>query len=86
LQIWEWGKSNKLVNVTKQFPNEIKRHSRAALAGLKSGHTLGNLLAYVGDLCLLNRKKLAIKELHRFNSDTETNDKITAQLKSANYL
>jgi hypothetical protein len=86
LQIWEWGKSNKLVNVTKQFPNEIKRHSLAALAALKSEHTRGNLLAYIGDLCLLNRKKLAIKELHRLNSDTETNDKITAQLKSANYI
>ncbi|CAN5485913.1 hypothetical protein BH10CYA1_BH10CYA1_23620 [soil metagenome] len=86
IQIWRWGKGNQLVNVTKEFRSEIKRHSHSALAQLKVDHTRGNLLAYVGDLCLLNRKMTALKELHRLNSDTETNDKITAQLKNAHYL
>ncbi len=80
------GKGNQLVNVTKEFRSEIKRHCHAALADFKVSHTRGGLLAYVGDLCLLNRKTQAMKELHRLNSDTETNDKITAQLKHAHYL
>ncbi|MBI2812089.1 MAG: hypothetical protein HYX67_14830 [Candidatus Melainabacteria bacterium] len=86
IQIWRWGKGAKLVNVTKQFPYEIKRHMNACLKQWKIDHTRANVLGYVGDLCLLNRKTTAIKELHRLNSDTETNDKITAQLKAANYL
>lgn len=86
IQIWRWGKGNKLVNVTKQFPSEIKRHMHACLAQWKIDHNRSNVLGYVGDLCLLNRKSMAIKELHRLNSDTETNDKITAQLKAAHYL
>lgn len=86
IQIWRWGKANKLVNVTKQYPLEIKQHMNACLKQWKIDHTRSNVLGYVGDLCLLNRKAMAIKELHRLNSDTETNDKITAQLKAAHYL
>jgi hypothetical protein len=86
LQIWQWGKGNKLVNVTAQFPTEIKRHSRAALAEFKSEHSQSNLLGYIGDLCLLHQKTKALKELKRLNSDTETNDKIIAQLKAAKYF
>ncbi len=86
LQIWQWGKGNKLVNVTTQFPTEIKRHSRAALAEFKTEHSGSNLLGYIGDLCLLHQKTKALKELKRLNSDTETNDKIIAQLKAAKYF
>ncbi|MBS1956076.1 MAG: hypothetical protein JST89_17970 [Cyanobacteria bacterium SZAS-4] len=86
IQIWRWGKGNKLVNVTKQFPGEIERHMNACLKQWKIDHTRSSVLGYVGDLCLLNRKNTAMKELHRLNSDTETNDKITAQLKAAHYL
>jgi hypothetical protein len=75
-----------LVNVTNEFPYQIKQHMHAALAQFNKDHGRANLLGYVGDLCLLNRKSKAIKELHRLNSDTETNDKITAQLKKSNYL
>lgn len=86
MQIWRWGKGNKLVNVTKQFPSEIKRHADACLKQWKIDHNRANVLGYVGDLCLLNRKSMAMQELHRLNSDTQTNDKITAQLKAAHYL
>lgn len=86
IQIWRWGKGHKLVDITRQFPNEIEKHAHAAYAQWKKDHTRASLLAYVGDLCLLNQKKSALKALHRMNSDTETNDKITAQLKDANYL
>jgi hypothetical protein len=86
LQIWQWGKGHELINVTNQFPREIKKHSLAALAEFKHNHTRGSLLGYVGDLCLLKQPELAMKELHRLNSATETNDKITAQLKNAHYM
>lgn len=86
IQIWGWGKQNKLVDITRQFPKEIEKHAHAAYAQWKKDHTRASLLAYVGDLCLLKQKNSAIKALHRMNSDTETNDKITAQLKEAHYL
>lgn len=86
IQIWRWGKGHKLIDVTRQFPQEIRKHSRAAYAQWKKDHTRATLLAHVGDLCLLNEKTAAMKALHSMNSDTETNDAITAQLKKAHYL
>jgi hypothetical protein len=86
LQIWQWGKGNKLVNVTARFPKEIAKHSTAAYAAWNKDHTRASLVAHVGDLCLLNEKKRALQALHKMSAATETNDKIIEQLKREHYL
>jgi hypothetical protein len=86
IQIWQWGKGNKLVNVTTQFPREIENHAQAAYAEWNKDHTRASLLAHVGDICLLHQPERALKALHKMSSATETNDAVIAQLKREHYL
>jgi len=64
MQIWRWNK-NRFDNVTKQLPNELKRHAASSLKQFKSepDHPECYLLGYVGDLCLLGEKKNALNVL-----------------------
>lgn len=86
IQIWRWSAAHKLNDFTKQYPEEIKKHSQAALKQWIKEKRQTSLLAYIGDLCLLGRTKFALSELKRLNPTADVLDKIIAALKREHYM
>ncbi|MBX9720026.1 MAG: hypothetical protein K2X81_01420, partial [Candidatus Obscuribacterales bacterium] len=95
LQIWQWSQyKKKLINVTKKYPDEIRKHAQASLAAYNdSKKTLSYpgdfyIISYVGDLCLLGEKHKAVAELKRLQTPNikMMHKQILFQLKRNGYL
>jgi hypothetical protein len=95
LQIWQWSQNKKkLLNVTRKYPDEIRKHAAASLAAYKeSKKTLSYpgdfyIISYVGDLCLLGEKHKALAELKRLQTANtkKMHKQILYQLKRNGYL
>lgn len=87
LQIWKWDK-NKLVNVTKEYPEEIKKHKDGVLARYNQDKSSCWLLGYIGDLLNLGEKDKAFSELEAYKTQTteKYHDRIIEQLKQHGYM
>ena len=87
LQIWQWRKQ-KLQNVTREFPAELKKHAKAQLDGNLGAKGDSHIIAYVGDLCLLGETQKALSELKRLDTENTKarHTEILQALKSRGYL
>jgi len=92
LQIWEWTRRHKLLNVTRQFPQEIRKHAKVCWDEYQKeeGKERTNhlLLSYYGDLCLVGESKKAISALQKSQSagEKELHQIILGQLRKYRYL
>ncbi len=89
LQIWQFTPDNKLKDVTRSFPGEIRKHADASFRDfMKSKSNDNNLIAYAADLCMLGQRKKAIDELKRLQTPAiELNyEHILRQLEKHGYL
>lgn len=90
LQIWQWTKDNQLKNVSRDYPEEIRKHARAALNQYMAGKlsSQNDLIAYVGDLCLLGEEKKALAELKRLETPDmqPLHDHLISELRKKHYL
>lgn len=92
LQIWKWDQ-NKLINVAKDYPDEIRKHAKGSLARFLSDRSTNDkadcwLIGYVGDLCLLGESTKALTELDVYKTarTEKAHDQIIEQLKKHGYL
>jgi hypothetical protein len=92
LQIWEWDKSHKLVDVTRQFPDEVKKHARFAREPYLDRQLpeldTPKLLGYFADLCLLGKQGEVRSLLRRGKTPTtrHAHKQMLAQLKKHGYI
>lgn len=91
IQLWRWSdKEGKLVERTREYDVQIKRHAAASLTQFTSEPHNPDcyLLGYVADLLLLGQKDLALTELlTRQTPNTKAaSDEILEQLKKHGYL
>jgi hypothetical protein len=91
IQFWRWSeKEGKLVERTRDYPKQIKRHAAASLTQFTSEPNRPDcyLIGYVADLLLLGQKDLAMTELaKRQTKNTKAqNSEILSQLKKFGYL
>jgi len=91
IQFWRWSdKEGKLVERTREYPAQIKRHAAASLTQFTSEPHNPDcyLIGYVANLLLLGQKDLAMSELlkHQTPNTKVANEEILAQLKKHGYL
>ena len=93
IQIWQWTKNNELKNVSRGYPGEIRKHAKACLGGYGTiEHAAfpseSNIIAYVGDLCLLGETNKALSELNKLQTDKikKAHVQIIQQLEQLGYL
>lgn len=91
IQFWRWSdKERKLVECTREYPTQIKRHAAASLTQFTSEPHNPDcyLIGYVADLLLLGQKDTAMTELlKRQTPNTKAaSEEILTQLKKQGYL